>query len=221
MPGENVQQLVESMRLRSWRIRRWAQVQVLMIIVVAAVTLGFFFTTAQYIPNAQGGKQVTLKVLGFEFSTEDVYRGLPHVGEAASSPTQIEDALRRENASLREKSTQAVLTINTIGSAILRIGSVILAVYVIQVMIHLTRYNFRIADHVSALADALVISNGDPKSIAALVNIFAPRHIGFGAPPATAPDKLADFITEAVKTLKPGAKADLKDAGAAATNEKA
>jgi len=197
----NVDQVVATMRKRSSRIRIFAQLLILVIVIVVGVTMAFFFTSSQYMPNTDSGRRLAISFLGFQLNSEDTYRGSSSAGTTKESETDEVRKLREENSKLQGEAKQSALAINTLGSAILRIGSVVLAVYLIQVLVHLTRYNFRIADHIDSLADLLLLTEGDFEKISPLVETFTSKHIAFGPQPVSVSEKLTEAITEAVKKI--------------------
>lgn len=68
-------------------------------------------------------------------------------------------------------------------SVILRLGAVVLAVFLIQIFVSLTRYRFRVAEHLSLCADALLLSGDDTDKFKILSNTLSAKSFDFGKLP--------------------------------------
>jgi hypothetical protein len=88
-------------------------------------------------------------------------------------------------------------------AAIARLASVVLAIYLVQILSSYVRYHFRMADHLDACADALAASHDDADDVAALLNAFSPRWIEFGAVPRAPTEQLLDAVRDLIAKLPP------------------
>jgi len=70
-----------------------------------------------------------------------------------------------------------------ISGAILRLGAVVLAIYVIQILMSLARYRFRISDALHLKADILLLSRGNPELTKSLMGSLSDNGIDFGPIP--------------------------------------
>jgi hypothetical protein len=87
-----------------------------------------------------------------------------------------------------------------------RIGAVVVGIFIIQVMLGFVRYYFRLADHLSMVANLLRLTEGKLDNIAALGEVFRPA-IDFGRIPRSpfehAFSSVADTLKEVVAKLPP------------------
>lgn len=114
--------------------------------------------------------------------------------------TRLELELKKAQFA-EETSRNSGLT-STISSAVLRIGSVLIALYLVQILLGLTRYHLRLSDHLAACGHALIFSAGDPTKFVELVPILSASHIDFGKPPNTPAEKIIDAIKDALPKQK-------------------
>jgi hypothetical protein len=70
-----------------------------------------------------------------------------------------------------------------IGRLIERIGAVVVGIFIIQVMLGFVRYYFRLAEHLSMIANLLRLTEGKVENIAALGAVLLPSLIDFGRMP--------------------------------------
>lgn len=92
----------------------------------------------------------------------------------------------------------------TISGAVVRIGSVLIALYLVQILFGLTRYHLRLSDHLAACGDVLIISSGDQKKFVELNSVLSASHIDFGKPPNMPIEKITEAIKDAFSKQKAG-----------------
>ena len=90
--------------------------------------------------------------------------------------------------------------ISLIGAGILRIGMVLLAIFLIQILVGFSRYYFRLAEHLSLSADVIRLSNGNPKLIKELASVLLPT-FDFGKIPTSPIQKIVETSMDAIKEL--------------------
>lgn len=105
----------------------------------------------------------------------------------------------------------AMITLNTENSndliqqltkAIIRIGSVILAVYIIQILVSVTRYHLRIADALDIRANCLLLANSNPENFAKYSSPLSVDHIGFETIPDPPSKDLLNAVSNVAKSNK-------------------
>jgi hypothetical protein len=88
-----------------------------------------------------------------------------------------------------------------------RIGAVVIGIFIIQLMMGFVRYYFRLADHLSMLANLLRLTEGKVENVAALGAVFLPVSIDFGRVPRSPFESVlrsvVDTLKEAVGKLPP------------------
>ena len=90
-----------------------------------------------------------------------------------------------------------------IATGVTRFGVLIIAVYLVQILINLYRYNTRTAAYYRAHADALLLSNKNPKAMEALHKALVPD-VDYGRLPRTVTQDVAARASDAVHRYWPG-----------------
>jgi hypothetical protein len=90
--------------------------------------------------------------------------------------------------------------INELTRSFIRIASVIMAVFIINILVSFARYNLRAANFLDSRADCLVISLGDIDKFAALLPSISVDPLDFGATPMTP----YDTYLAAIRGIIPG-----------------
>jgi len=75
---------------------------------------------------------------------------------------------------------------------ITKIGAVIIAIYMVQILLSLSRYHLRLSDHLSIVALAVKHSGKDIGELERFVGLVNSNHIDFGKSPVTPVDKLVE-----------------------------
>lgn len=92
--------------------------------------------------------------------------------------------------------------IQQLSKAVIRIGAVILAVYIIQILVSVTRYHLRIGDSLDIRADCLLLANGDPEILAKYSSILSVDHIGFEKIPDLPSKYMLNAVSNVAKSNK-------------------
>ena len=96
-----------------------------------------------------------------------------------------------------EQSSEDVKRITSIITEfITKIGTVIIALYMVQILLGLTRYHFRLADHLAIAAVAIKHSDSDIEKIEQFIAAVGTNHIDFGKAPTTPINRLMETIKE-------------------------
>jgi hypothetical protein len=193
--------VIVNIKKRAKATRRFAKILILIIVAVVGLVLIFFYTTSQYSPYGRFETKKAIRFLGFEFLSEQEVEAEKTSIKSPDAASKEMQELLAEKEALERAANERAFILNTIGASILRIGSVFLAVYLIQILINLTRYHFRIADHLDSLCDSMAIPHKNLDELYTLVNIIMPKHIDFGAMPKGMDDKVADILKATVSKL--------------------
>jgi hypothetical protein len=97
-----------------------------------------------------------------------------------------------------------IAMLDVIASSILRIGSVFLAIFLVQILVNLTKYNFRIADHLDITADAVELCLLDDHFLKTASTLMSLQHIDFTKGPAPPTDQAMKVIKEAISRIPNG-----------------
>ena len=90
-----------------------------------------------------------------------------------------------------------------IATGVTRFGVLIIAVYLVQILINLYRYNTRTAAYYLAHADALLLSNKNPKVMEALHKALVPD-VDYGRLPRTMAQNVGTRVSTAARRFWPG-----------------
>ncbi|MGZ2448273.1 hypothetical protein ACVIRO_001027 [Rhizobium ruizarguesonis] len=122
----------------------------------------------------------TIGIVIAYFFLEGVSGPLVNIGNASSSVT----------IDLR-----SVELISELSKAFVRIASVIMAVFIINILVSFARYNLRVANYLDSRADCLVISGGDHAAFAKLLPILSVDPLDFIATPMNPYDTLLGTVS--------------------------
>jgi hypothetical protein len=86
------------------------------------------------------------------------------------------------------------------GSGVLRIGMVLIAIFVIQILVGFARYYYRLSEHISFSADIIRLSDGNTKLIKELSTVLLPS-FDFGKMPSSPFQKIVDTSMDTVREL--------------------
>lgn len=94
-----------------------------------------------------------------------------------------------------------VMYVTLAGGIIVRVGAVIVGVYVVQMMFKFARYHMRVAQHLEAAADTLELCGDNRGDLTAMMKLLSPASIDFGEPPASPGDRMLDLAKELTKKI--------------------
>ena len=78
----------------------------------------------------------------------------------------------------------------------LSISSVLIAVFIIQILVGFARYMFRVADHIDSRAAAIQLCKGDPTILKDVVSAMSTEVINFGKLPTTPAESITNTLKE-------------------------
>jgi hypothetical protein len=86
------------------------------------------------------------------------------------------------------------------GTIVLRIGMVLIAIFIIQILVGFARYYFRLAEHLSMSADIIRLSDGHGTLIKELSSVLLPT-FDFGKMPTSPIQRIVDSTMETIQEL--------------------
>jgi hypothetical protein len=113
----------------------------------------------------------------------------------------LKSQLMELKKSVEDKTAEQRAIISLVTYTLLRISSVALAVFLIQILVNFTRYNFRVSDHLDATADAILLTNGDFSANDKIAELFTTRHIEFGKMPMAPTEQAMIMLKELIHKL--------------------
>jgi amino acid transporter len=191
-----ISQVVEDVRKRAGRTRSFGKSSIIGIIIVVGSMISFF--TVSGIDFGYGMRLSSSFIESDKKPSELVASEQQKVVEAITILEAKIENLERQIESQEDLQNSILLSISL---SVVRIASVFLAVYLIQILVGFTRYQFRIADHLDATADAFELSEGDPEKLAKVINAISPQHIEFGKMPSTPTQDSLELIRELIKKV--------------------
>ena len=95
---------------------------------------------------------------------------------------------------------------------VIRIAILALLAFLLQLLVSLYRYDTRLASYYDARADALVLCDLGDENLAAIVPLFSPDALTFGARPKFAIDQVLD-LAKAMGAASTRKRSDEKSTG--------
>jgi len=85
-----------------------------------------------------------------------------------------------------------------IGSSVVRIGSVLIGIFLIQIMVGFSRYYYRLAEHFKVCSVVLRLSKGDVGYMQSVIPLLMPSNIEFGKMPNSPLEKIVDSAFQTI-----------------------
>lgn len=193
---ENGLQTIKTVRKRAESTRNFAKLSMFGIVVVAITMISFFSIN-------------TDSFFSYDMPVTRTY----NITESPSAKLSREEvSVIQAVKSLEEKVDKAVTDaelkrnfqdtiLYSLSVSVVRIASVFLAVYLIQILVGFTRYQFRLSDHLDATADALELTAGDQERLDTVLKSISTQHIDFGKMPNTPTEHSMELLKELVKKI--------------------
>lgn len=177
-------------RAKNARIAAWMSLVLILFTVFSLIYFFFLFTSGR-----SAGTPLEISSIS----------EVPKVDERENpdiAKRRLEIELRKVELSLIEQKNAGITSIAT--SAIARIGAVLIGLYLVQILLGLTRYHFRLADHLLISAEALEACENDPDKLRVLMGVISTNYIDFGKVPSTPVEKVLDVVKECLARQKSG-----------------
>ena len=146
--------------------------------------------------------------VGIPVVSASVARGLRHA--------RLTDELRKVNTEIR--SSRETLLNSGVGegmngagmlesiadpklllaAGLTRLGVLVVAIYLVQILVNLYRYNTRVATYYLASADSILVGGKDASSVKTLIEVLYPK-VGFGKMPTTMWEKAMESLGQGEK----------------------
>ncbi len=192
---DRFQHVVDKVRDRAKNTRRFATLGIGFIVVIAAGMIAFFYYVTS--PGVYG--TLWYPAIG---GSAPAISATPATDEAMKNLiVNLEREIALVRKEIQSQSWFKVDVLYKVSLTIMRLASVVLAVYVIQILVGFTRYHFRVADHLDAVGDALEITRGEPTPLTKVAAAINPQHIDFGKMPKTPTDQTIEILREVRKTI--------------------
>ena len=184
------EETISRLRGRSRTLRIYAWMMVFLIIATVFSSIMFYV----YVANKLG--TISVNLLDKPSVSDKISRREESV-ELAKLRLELE-IKKTEQATQSEHNSNIYILISAI---VLRLASVLISLYLVQILLVFTRYHFRLSDHLDACANSLAVCN-DTNDLSTMVSLLSPTNIDFGKNPETPVEKILDVIKEALSKVK-------------------
>ena len=91
--------------------------------------------------------------------------------------------------------------IYNVTSSIIRIGAVLIGIFLIQIMVSFARYYYKLSEHLSMTASLISLSGGKISDLKVIAPLLLPSQIDFGKTPPSPFEKIVDGGFDAIREL--------------------
>ncbi|MBN3762027.1 hypothetical protein [Burkholderia sp. Ac-20365] len=208
--NKQIESIVYALRQRATRLRRASNV--ILGLVVLSVLLGFrVFASAGYITSRDQTAAIDRiserALIGLERAVEDLQASKnvsqDDINGVRRLLADLETANKERAAAIREAGAGYAMT--TVWSTIsTRVASVLLLLFLVQILVTMYRYSIRLAAFYDARADILQLSPPfDSVQFAEIVSALSPDGLDFGREPKSPAQYAIDLAKEVIKGSRP------------------
>jgi hypothetical protein len=194
MNEEQLKELSESLANRAKRSRRSAWFSAGLIVLTVFLIITFFYAGALLGTN-RGRYEVFNKSQSGEIGSS--YTDLPP--EIASKRLDLElkkAEIELKRSELEKASEEASILTATITESVTKIGAVLISIYLVQILLGLMRYHFKLADHIETMSEAVKIAHDDVDKLEKITGVIGVAHIDFGKSPQSPIDKITNLVKD-------------------------
>lgn len=191
-----MEELETKLRKRASRARSLAQAGIFVIIFVVLTIIASMFL---FVNSPEVSIQNSLTPSSIEFSEKPIEKIGDLIGVIDDLKTEIKSVSSQTTTVMGD--FQTVYLINALTTSFIRVAAVALVIFLTQVLVNFTRYQFRIADHLDAVADAIVFSDGDMSQLSTFVSSVSPQHIDFSKNAESPSDRIIETLKAAVERI--------------------
>lgn len=120
--------------------------------------------------------------------------------------TQMDDNSKRLEEQLRRRQSESAPNqqlLFFLSTTATRLGSVLLLIFLVQILLSVYRYSIRLVSYYEARADALLLYDGsNAEQLQTLVAVLAAERIEFGKSPSTPVEQAAELLKSAASLRK-------------------
>ncbi len=104
--------------------------------------------------------------------------------------------LELKRTELEQASDESLRTTTAITESVTKVGAVLISLYLVQILLGLMRYHFKLADHIETMSEAVKLAKDDVEKLEKISNVIGVSHIDFGKAPQSPIDKLAELVKD-------------------------
>lgn len=208
-----VRSLMRSLRRRAASLRNAARFTLFLTFISIATGL-YIFTTAGQIAlkdsySAQLSEQLR-NASSDEMFAVGILQNMVYSG--AFSTPQLQDEIKNTAKGIGDRAAQRDQAISRIEQAVsgkdtlyfflstitTRIGSVLLLIFLVQILLSVYRYSIRLETYYASRADALLLYDGsDREQLQQIISALSPERIDFDKPPTSPIEHAVEVVKEA------------------------
>jgi hypothetical protein len=208
----DTQEVVDFLKINAEKARRTGNICVAITLVIGAVIITTFLYYAQVLTMQRYESQKDILETNFRLRREIQESTLKilEAGKTNTDPSAREAAERAIQNMLKSlDSDQAPdrFKLNyedvfyNISSSIIRIGAVLVGIFIIQIMVTFARYYFRMAEHLSMASALIKLSRGKISKFKVMASLLLPTKLDFGAPPKAPTESAFNSAFGTIKEL--------------------
>jgi len=200
-PHSSVNAVVDSLRKQSNGAKLTGYICVGITLLIGAAILVTFLFFSQISAAQRSEREKMLLEIRYEQQ-----RGLlAKIGESVAADqikatlNALIDNANRPQATSVESPLESIVYETT--SSVIRVGAVLVGIFLIQIMVTFTRYYFKLASHLSMASALISLSNGKLADLKSTAPLFMPSRIEFGKEPTSPAEKVLDGAVSAIREL--------------------
>jgi hypothetical protein len=112
---------------------------------------------------------------------------------------QANQALLIQNQVLNDKLIERSRLISLVVEALYRLSAVLAVVFIIKILIYFSRFHAQLAEHLEAVADSLILADGDVDKFKDYFALINSSRISFGQGPSTPVDEAVKLLSAVAK----------------------
>jgi predicted PurR-regulated permease PerM len=129
-----------------------------------------------------------------------------NTGESDQTNKQISDLVdslkdRINDESTRSRPNLTEEVVSNAVSSVIRIGAVLIGIFLIQILVVLARYYYRMSDHFEMSAAIVLLAGGKISNVKILSPLLLPAKIDFGKSPTSPVERVFDGTMGTIKEL--------------------
>jgi hypothetical protein len=199
----DVIEISESLAKSAARAKRTGNFYLVITLVIGALILLLFVYSSEFAIQIEG---IQLRFSEASEITQKTIGQLKDTLELINKASGTDQSLQKELISILSNrinppepaSSPFSGVVNSVSGTVIRIGAVLIGIFLIQIMVGFARYYFKLAEHLRTCSMAIKLSAGRLSNLKVLVPLLMPSNIEFGKMPNSPIEKISEA---AMKTI--------------------
>ncbi len=194
METEIKERLVAEFRKRAERLRKSAVLVLLLVLISLGFGIYLFVFSGNIAINEIAGLKIELAGVSAELKPITKESTASTLGETFKALNNRIETLEEKVARTSDQTQSQIYLVSTVTT---RVGSVLILLFLVQILVSLYRYNIRLAAYYDARADGLeLVTTGSSEQIESIVRALSPESIDFGKSPMSPATHAVDLAKE-------------------------